>query len=158
MTATTTRADLPSLSISGALSIGEVAARTGLTKDTLRWYESEGLLPDVHRNRNGYRAYDERTVRMIELVLRLRRTGMPVVRMRDFIALVAEGAASHGQRMMLLTEHRERILDQIAQLREDLVAIDAKAEHYSQLISQGLDCDGAPVTDPTTITRQRSHR
>lgn len=152
MTATSTRADLPSL------TIATVSERTGLTKDTLRWYEAEGLIPDVPRDHQGRRAYDERAVQMIALVVRLRRTGMPVREMRDFIAMVSEGASSHGRRMTLLAEHRLRVLDQMAQLREDLGAIEAKAAHYAELISRGLDCDGAPVTDPTTITQQRSHR
>lgn len=140
-----------------SLTIAQVSERTGLTKDTLRWYESEGLIPRVDRDPSGYRAYDEGAVRMIELVARLRRTGMPVREMRDFVAMVAEGAATHGRRMTLLAEHRRRVLAQVAQLQEDLDSIDDKVDHYARLIELGLDCAGAPVTDPTIRTLQRSH-
>lgn len=140
-----------------SLTIAQVSERTGLTKDTLRWYEGEGLIPRVGRDSSGYRSYDEPSVRMIELVVRLRRTGMPVREMRDFVSMVAEGAASHGRRMALLTEHRRRVLDRVTQLQEDLGSIDDKVDHYSRLIDLGLDCNETPVTDPTTRTLQRSH-
>lgn len=140
-----------------SLTIAQVSERTGLTKDTLRWYESEGLIPRVDRDHSGYRAYDESAVRMIELVVCLRRTGMPVREMRDFVSMVAEGAASHGRRMTLLGEHRRRVLAQVAQLQEDLGSIDDKVDHYARLIDLGLDCAETPVTDPTIRTLQRSH-
>lgn len=140
-----------------SLTIAEVSERTGLTKDTLRWYEREGLIPRVDRGPSGYRAYDEPAVRMIELVVRLRRTGMPVREMRDFVTMIGEGAASHGRRMALLTEHRRRVLAQVAQLGEDLDSIDDKVDHYARLIELGLDCAETPVTDPTIRTLQRSH-
>lgn len=140
------------------LSIGQASERTGLTRDTLRWYEDEGLIPPVTRDTGGRRTYDARSLGMIELVVRLRRTGMPVREARDFITMVGEGAATHGRRMALLTGHRERVLARMAQLREDLTAIDDKAEHYADLIARGLDCDESPVTDPTTRALQRSPR
>lgn len=71
---------------------------------------------------------------MIELVVRLRRTGIPVREMRDFVTMIGECAASHGQRMALLTEHRRRVLAQMAQLGEDLVSIDDKVDHDARLI------------------------
>lgn len=139
------------------LSIAEVAERTGLTKDTLRWYESGGLIPRVDRDSSGYRSYDERAVRLIDLVVRLRRTGMPVREMKEFVTMVGQGAESHGRRMGVLADHRLRVLARQAQLEEDLSTIDGKIAHYSRLIDQGLDCGEQPVTDPTVRTRQRSH-
>ncbi|MDG3009728.1 MerR family transcriptional regulator [Rhodococcus sp. D2-41] len=137
-----------------ALGIAEVAESTGLTRDTLRWYEREGLIPRVNRGSDGRRRYDDVSLRMIQLVVRLRRTGMPVAEIRRFLALYNEGAASHGRRMALLLEHRERVLAQRAQLDEDLGAIDDKIEHYRGLIDRGLDCTETPITDPILIERQ----
>lgn len=139
-------------------TIAEVADRTGLTKDTLRWYENEGLIPRVRRDGSGYRTYDEATVRMIELVIRLRRTGMPVREMRDFVTMVQQGARTHGRRHSLLQAHRGRVLDQLAQLHGDLEALDAKITHYAQLIAEGRDCGDEPVTDPDVRAKQRSPR
>jgi DNA-binding transcriptional MerR regulator len=137
-------------------TIAQVAERTGLTKDTLRWYENEGLIPCVRRDASGYRSYDDATVRMIELVIRLRRTGMPVKEMKDFVAMVQQGAGTHGRRSSLLQAHRERVLDQLAQLHADLEALDAKITHYARLIAEGRDCGDQPVTDPDVRDQQRS--
>lgn len=138
------------------LTIAEVAERTGLTKDTLRWYENEGLIPRVERDGRGYRAYDEAAVRMIELVIRLRRTGMPVKDMTSFVTMVQQGAGTHGQRLALLEEHRGRVLAQLAVLQGDLEAIEAKTTHYCRLIDEGRDCADEPVTDPAVRAKQRS--
>lgn len=137
------------------LSIAAVSARTGLTRDTLRWYESEGLIPAVPRNAAGVRRYDEATVRMIDLLVRLRRTGMSVAHMRDFVTMVGQGARTHGRRMRLLEDHREEIESRIRELIDDLGAVDDKIAHYRRLIDAGLDCGEQPITDPDERAQQR---
>lgn len=137
------------------LSIAEVSARTGLSRDTLRWYESEGLIPSVPRNTAGVRQYDDATVRMIDLLVRLRRTGMPVTQMRDFVTMVEQGARTHGRRMRLLENHREEIESRIRELADDLDAVDGKIAHYRQLIDAGLDCAEQPITDADERAQQR---
>ena len=121
------------------LTISSVAKQTGLSPDTLRWYEREGVLPPTQRTSSGQRVYDEKTIKLVTLVARLRRTGMPVAQTRKFLNLFAEGAASHGQRMALLEEHKQRVQNQIDQLQDDLGAIQAKIDHYAEIIEQGLD-------------------
>lgn len=140
--------------ISG-LSIADVSARTGLSRDTLRWYESEGLIPAVPRTSSGVRRYDDATVRMVDLLVRLRRTGMPVATMRDFVTMVDKGARTHGRRMRLLQDHREEIESRIRELADDLDAVDVKIDHYERLITAGLDCAEQTITDPDELAEQR---
>lgn len=137
------------------LGIAAVAERTGLSQDALRWYEREGLIPPVPRTPSGRRTYDDAAVRMVQLVVRLRRTGMPIAQVKEFCVMVGEGAATHGRRMSLLLEHRVRLLEQQAQLRDDLAAVDHKISHYEDLIERGLDCAETPVTDPGIRSQQR---
>ncbi|HET9423526.1 MAG TPA: MerR family transcriptional regulator [Nocardioides sp.] len=127
--------------------------RTGLTPDTLRWYEREGLLPAPPRGADGRRVYDERLLAFVRLVVALRRTGMAVADVRDFVELSREGAASHGRRLSLLEEQRDSIVEQRRRLDDDLAAVEQKIDHYRSLIARGLDCDGLPV-DPATAARQ----
>ncbi|QRY62890.1 MerR family transcriptional regulator [Gordonia sp. PDNC005] len=137
------------------MSIADVSARTGLTRDTLRWYEAEGLIPAVPRTSAGVRRYDDATIRMIDLLVRLRRTGMSVAHMRDFVTMVDQGARTHGRRMRLLEDHREEIESRIRELIDDLEAVDDKISHYRRLIDSGLDCGEQPITDPAVIEQQR---
>ncbi|MGC9668452.1 MerR family transcriptional regulator [Planosporangium sp. 12N6] len=136
------------------LGISEVAESTGLSPDTLRWYEREGLFPQVERDSSRRRRYSPRHVGFLRLLVRLRRTGMPTSEMRQFSRLVTGGAATHGRRLALQAAHRERIVARLAELQGDLAALAEKVEHYRHLIEQGLDCDGAPVDARTTV-RQR---
>lgn len=120
-----------------SLTIAEVAQITGLSRDTLRWYERSGLIPAVGRTVNGYRSYDGRAVRILQLVVRLRRTGMPVAQMRQYIEMVSEGDRTHDQRLALLCRHRDAVQQQIAQLNEDLNVLDHKIDSYQQVCSSG---------------------
>ncbi|MEV6601851.1 MerR family transcriptional regulator [Actinoplanes sp. NPDC051346] len=132
--------------VSPGSTIAEVAERTGLSKDTLRWYEAEGLIPSVRRDASGYRTYDDAAVRIIDLVVRLRRTGMPVRETKDFVAMTREGAATHGRRLALLQEHRDRVRAHLEQLEGDLHAIESKIDHYVGLIAEGRDCAASEVS------------
>ena len=123
------------------LGISEVAESTGFTPDTLRWYEREGLLPQVERDSSRRRRYSSRDVALLRTLARLRRTGMPTREMREFTRLVTEGAATHGQRLALLAAHQERIVARLAEMQDDLAVLEKKVEHYRYLIEQGLDCD-----------------
>ncbi|WP_341267916.1 MerR family transcriptional regulator [Gordonia malaquae] len=137
------------------MSIADVSARTGLSRDTLRWYEAEGLIPAVPRTSAGVRRYDDATIRMIDLLVRLRRTGMSVAHMRDFVTMVDQGARTHGRRMRLLEDHREEIESRIRELIDDLESVDDKIAHYRRLIDAGLDCSEQPINDPAVIEQQR---
>jgi DNA-binding transcriptional MerR regulator len=123
------------------LGISEVARSTGFSLDTLRWYEREGLSPQVERDSGQRRRYRPREVALLQTLARLRRTGMPTREIGEFTRLVTEGAAMHGQRLALLAAHRERIVARVAGLQEDLAVLEKKVEHYRYLIEQGLDCD-----------------
>lgn len=138
-----------------SLGIQDVSEATGLSKDTLRWYEKEGLVPSVPRGADGRRRYDPRTVSLVRLLARLRRTGMPVAQVKAFVALIDEGAASHGRRVALLREHRARLDELEQQLHADIAAVEAKIAHYEGLIATGRDCLEDPIADPAVVEQQR---
>lgn len=139
----------------GQFGISEMANLAGLSKDTLRWYEREGMLPDVPRGPTGYRTYTGRVASLVILLSRLRATGMPTADMRLFAQLVGQGAASHGRRVAVLEAHRVRIAEQQQRLAEASEALEGKLAHYEHLIAHGLDCDGAPI-DIDTRTLQET--
>lgn len=117
-------------------SIAEAAEATGLSIDTLRWYEREQLFPPVPRDSARRRRYSDQDIERIELMLRLRRTGMPVRDIRRFVELLAGGCETHTERLELLNAHRQRILADMTQLDKDLAAVDHKIGHYTRLIGR----------------------
>lgn len=140
---------------SAPLGIADVAEMTGLTPETLRWWEREGLIPPITRGGDRRRRYSEQEAAFVVMLAKLRSTGMPTEDMREFSRLVAGGAATHGRRLAILDLHRQRIRARQAELAAGLVALDEKAGHYRQLIEAGLDCSGAPVSPD--VARLQAH-
>jgi DNA-binding transcriptional MerR regulator len=117
------------------LSIAEAAEHTGLTAHTLRYYERDGLmLREIGRSATGHRRYDEHDLRWIEMVTRLRSTGMPIRDVRRYSAMVRDGAGNEAERLELLRAHRARVLAQLAEVQEHLGAIDRKIGIYTDLL------------------------
>jgi DNA-binding transcriptional MerR regulator len=77
------------------LRIGELAQRTGRSVHTIRWYEQQGLLPPVPRL-GTHRLYSNRHVEWLELMDRLRLSGMPIAELRRYTALAQRGACQPG--------------------------------------------------------------
>ncbi len=80
------------------LTIAEVAERTGLTRHTLRYYERDGLMLGVGRVGSGHRRYSERDLGWIELITKLRATGMPIREVRRYAELVRAGDGNEDER------------------------------------------------------------
>ena len=112
------------------LSIGQVAELTGLSHDTLRWYEREGLLDSVARDSAGRRQYTQIDLRRLLLLVRLRTTGMPVSEMQRYAALLPAGPSTERERTELLEAHRDRVLSHIGDLQRDLEMINRKINSY----------------------------
>lgn len=115
------------------LAIKEVAALTGLSAHTLRYYERVGLLDPVSRAKSGHRCYSRQDVAWIEFLGRLRATGMPIRQMKRFAELRRGGEPTVPARRALLEEHRTEVRGRVAELERDLTAIDEKVELYEQM-------------------------
>jgi DNA-binding transcriptional MerR regulator len=83
------------------LLIGDVARLSGLSIDTLHYYDRAGLLGAVHRDGGGRRVFDRDALDLLDVVLRLRRTGMPVKEVRHFVDLVGSGDAERAGRLAI---------------------------------------------------------
>ena len=119
------------------LLIGSLSARTGRGVHAIRWYEAQGLVPGVARDAGGRRVYNERHVGWLQLMDRLRRTGMSIAEMRDYTALVQQGKATLQQRQDLLRAHRKRVQDTIDEWTQALALLDGKIDFYGQWLSTG---------------------
>ncbi|MFJ9817166.1 MerR family transcriptional regulator [Streptomyces sp. NPDC101151] len=119
-----------------SLTIAQVAERTGLSHDTLRYYEKAGLIERVGRTTGNQRRYQAADLAWLEFLLRLRETGMPISDMQRFARLRAQGDATVADRLALLREHRAEVADRIRALRRNAVALDDKIDHYVRLLDE----------------------
>jgi DNA-binding transcriptional MerR regulator len=127
---------------SAELTIAEVAERTGLTRHTLRYYERDGLMLDVGRAGSGHRRYSERDLGWIELITKLRATGMPIREVRRYAELVRAGDGNEDGRLALLRAHRERVRVQLDTMAAYLDAIDMKISYYAAAVGACESPDG----------------
>lgn len=124
------------------LLIGDAAGLAGLSVETLRYYDRAGLLGPLRRDPTGRRVFDAGALGVLDVVLRLRRSGMPVEDVRRFAELLREGDDQRQGRLALLHDHRTRLQARIDQLQADLAVIDWKIAAYEAAE------DGRPEPEP----------
>ncbi|MFF5364966.1 MerR family transcriptional regulator [Streptomyces scabiei] len=112
-------------------TISEVVDLTGLTAHTLRWYERIGLMPHIDRSHTGQRRYRNRDLDWLDLVGKLRLTGMPVADMVRYAELVRAGDHTYTERFDLLKSTRDDVLSRIAELQDTLSVLDRKINFYA---------------------------
>jgi DNA-binding transcriptional MerR regulator len=127
------------------LSISDAAEATGLSAHTLRYYERAGLLDSIDRDHAGHRRYDPAALEWIVFCTRLRATGMPIRRIREYAELVRAGEGNEHERLALLEAHRDEIRAQLAEVERNLALIDYKIGIYSEKIGAHGNGNGARV-------------
>lgn len=114
------------------LSIQQFAQRTGLSADTLRYYEKIGLLRHVARDASGFRVYGPRDLEWVGFILRLKDTGMALDDIIRYADLRERGESTLAARQALLEVHAAKLQDRLERDREHLTALQAKIELYRQ--------------------------
>jgi len=118
------------------LTPAQMADKTGVNIDTLRYYEREGLINTVERASSGHRRYSADDVSWVEVLRCLRDTGMSIEQLRQYCDLGEQGDHTQPERMALLVQHKDIVLDQIAQLQQSIKLIDHKIDFYKTAIAE----------------------
>jgi DNA-binding transcriptional MerR regulator len=119
------------------LSVAEAARQAGVSAHTLRYYERAGLLAPVERNGSGHRRFSADELGWVETITRLRATGMPIRRIREYAELVWAGEGNERERLALLEAHREHVLERLAEIERNLELIDFKIDLYRGRLGAG---------------------
>jgi DNA-binding transcriptional MerR regulator len=120
------------------LTIGEVAARSGLSIHTLRLYEREGLFhSEIRRNAVGRRVYGQPDLDWLDVCTKFRASGMPLESIRRFAELVRTGPGNEAERLELLRAHRCKVEERIRQLYDCLALIEGKVSTYEEHLARG---------------------
>lgn len=117
------------------MRVQQFAARTGLSADTLRYYEKIGLLRHVKRDASGHRVYGSGDLEWVGFVLRLKDTGMPLEDIIRYADLRERGDSTLMARQALLEIHAATLQQRLERDREHLDALQAKIEFYRQQTS-----------------------
>ena len=119
-------------------TISEAAQKTGLPPSTIRYYDKEGLLPNIKR-KNGIRVFEDMDLRLMGLLTCLKNTGMPIKRIRDYVELTSKGDDTLQERYEIIKAQRKFVLDQIEQLQYYLEELDFKDWYYNKALAAGSE-------------------
>ena len=113
----------------------DVCQETGMTYEALKFYCNEGLVPNVKRDQNNRRVFDDRDVAWIKSLTCLKNCGMSIQEMKAYIHLCMQGEASIPERRDILTRKREELLARIAELNSSIDYIDRKQQFYQDVLT-----------------------
>ena len=109
-------------------TIKKVSEMTGLSIPTIRYYDKEGLLPDLQRKESGYRIFSDRDLEAIDLIGCFKESGLTIREIRHFMSLVRQGDVTLDERLAIFQTH-------IARLEEKLAAVQNALEHSRRTLA-----------------------
>ncbi len=112
------------------MKIAEVSERYSLSVDTLRYYERAGLIPPVNRSDSGIRNYSELDLKRIEFIKCMRRAGLPVEVLIEYVGLYQQGDQTIEARKEILKEQRAILAAKMAEMQKTLDLLDYKIDRY----------------------------
>ena len=123
------------------MTIAQVSKQYDISADTLRYYERIGLIPPVPRNKSGIRDYDEESCRWIELMKCMRKAGVQIEALIEYVALFQQGDATVDARKAIPIEQRAQLIERMEEMQASLDRLNDKIERYEQglmLVEQDL--------------------
>ncbi len=114
-------------------SIQQAAQKLGLTPSTLRYYDKEGLLPNLKRTDSGIRIFSDTDLDWLGLICCLKNSGMPILEIKQFMNLCLLGEDTCEERREVLEKHRAEILNQMEVLKNSLNIVNYKINHYKEI-------------------------
>nr|WP_294527644.1 MerR family transcriptional regulator [uncultured Blautia sp.] len=114
----------------------QACKKAGMTYETLKFYCNEGLVPNVKRDKNNYRLFDDADIKWIQNLTCLKKCGMSIRDMKLYLQLCSQGDFTLTQRKEILVRQRACLLAQIQDLNEHMSFINWKLDLYDQLLAK----------------------
>ena len=113
----------------------QVCKETGMTYQALKFYCNEGLIPNVKRDKNNRRIFNERDVGWINSLTCLKKCGMSIQEMKEYLNLCLKGVSSIPQRKEMLARKQEALYASMRELQDSIAYIDWKQNFYDEVLS-----------------------
>lgn len=126
------------------MRIGELATASGLTRDALRYYERQGLLPRSRRTAGGFREYDGATVDRVRFIKQAQSHGLSLREIRDLVSHQSDAGRTRCRHVRNLLAHK---LEQLETRRRELDAFAKTLRQYLEMCDRALEAR-TPVDCP----------
>ena len=140
-------------------SIGEVANATGIAISTLRYYDREGMFPNIERSNGGIRVFSDIEIETIRIVECLKASGLSIKDIKRFLDWCQEGDASLQKRRDMFRERLEAVKRQMEELQKTMDTIKYKCWYYNTALAAGTEeapYNMPPEEMPEEIQRYKS--
>ena len=116
-------------------SMKEACKKTGLTYDTLKFYCNEGLIPNVKRNKNNYRVFDDNDINWIKSLSCLKNCDMSILEMKEYLKLCLKGESSIPERIVILDAKLRELEHKKQEILDSIDFIHWKHQFYTDVLS-----------------------
>lgn len=113
----------------------QTCEQVGMTYEALKFYCNQGLVPNVKRDKNNYRVFDDRDIEWIKGLTCLKRCGMSIEDMKTYLTLCLQGQSTIPERKVILEKQRKLLSEKISDLQKDIDYIDWKQNYYDDVLS-----------------------
>lgn len=119
------------------MTIKEVSEKYGISQDTLRYYERIKMIPKVTRTKSGIRDYQEEDLRWVELAICMRKAGLAIEVLIEYVELFQQGDETIPARLDLLYAQMQALHEQKNQIEETMKRLTFKIERYEEALKTG---------------------
>lgn len=119
------------------MTIKEVAEKYHISQDTLRYYEKVKMIPPVHRTSGGIRNYTEEDMAWLEFALCMRKAGLPIEAVIEYLNLYMQGKETIPARLDLLKDQMNILIEQKKQLEATMEHLSYKIGKYEEALKTG---------------------
>jgi len=116
-------------------SMKETCEKTNLTYDTLKFYCNEGLVPNVKRDKNNYRVFDDNSIGWIKSLSCLKNCGMSIAEIKDYLDLCLKGEPTIPERQEILKIKKKELENKINEIKASINYIKSKQKFYEDVLS-----------------------
>ena len=113
----------------------QACKQTNMTYQTLKFYCNEGLVPNVKRDKNNRRVFDERDIAWISSLICLKKCGMSIQEMKEYLAMCLQGEKTIPQRKEILARKQEALRESVKELEDSIDYIDWKQNFYDDVLA-----------------------
>lgn len=113
----------------------QICKEADMTYQTLKYYCNEGLIPNVKRDKNNRRVFDDKDLKWIKDLVCLKKCGMSIQEMKEYLDLCLQGELTIHQRKAMLDKKRKALLDSIEELKGCIDYINWKQNFYDEVLS-----------------------
>lgn len=117
-------------------TVKQISDKFNLSVHTVRYYDDQGLFPEVTRDDHGTRLFSEENMEWISLVICLRNTGMSIADIRHYIDLCTEGDTTIAERYQIILEQKKRVETELQEMQKRLNVLHCKEQHYERLLAE----------------------